>query len=312
MFWLWEQSAWVRSGIRSYSSETQTLSGSSNLLSFASNDQGLEDKRGKSDKEWFYQWLVGLTDGDGCFNIYVNLKKNKITLTFKISLKANNIQVLHYIKKQLGVGTVRSDKQGMAHFLIRDKRSIETILIPIFDTYSLLTNKEFSYLKFKRSLEVWNSEMSQADKASIIHAIHLEPLPANYVSSSWLTGTNPISKPWLVGFIEAEGSFYLTLKEEGRLAHGFGLTQKLDKIVLVGIRTVLKIEANVKWNSKGFWGLDSTNSNSLKVIKDYFFKTMKSRKALEFRVWSRSFRHKGQYEKLLKIKELIDKIRNSD
>jgi hypothetical protein len=79
---------------------------------------------------------------------------HKITLTFKISLKDNNIQCLYYIKKQLGVGTVRSDKQGMANFIIRDKRSIETILIPIFNKYSLLTSKEFSYQKFKDAFKV--------------------------------------------------------------------------------------------------------------------------------------------------------------
>ena len=40
-----------------------------------------------------------------------------------------------------------------------------------------------------------------------------------------------MTKPWLVGFIEAEGSFYLTNKDSNRRVHGFGITPKLDEIV---------------------------------------------------------------------------------
>jgi len=41
-----------------------------------------------------------------------------------------------------------------------------------------------------------------------------------------------ISKSWLVGFVEAEGSFYLVTKDTNIIVHGFGITQKLDKVVL--------------------------------------------------------------------------------
>ena len=41
-----------------------------------------------------------------------------------------------------------------------------------------------------------------------------------------------MTKPWLVGFIEAEGSFYLVSKTPTRIVHGFGLTPKLDSVVL--------------------------------------------------------------------------------
>jgi hypothetical protein len=37
---------------------------------------------------------------------------------------------------------------------------------------------------------------------------------------------------------------------------------------------------------------------------------MKGTKSFEYRVWARSFRHKGNYEKLLKIKNLLHKIRS--
>ena len=41
-----------------------------------------------------------------------------------------------------------------------------------------------------------------------------------------------MSKSWLIGFTEAEGSFYIVKKGEKRLVHAFEITPKLDVIVL--------------------------------------------------------------------------------
>jgi hypothetical protein len=82
----------------------------------------------------------------------VNVKEKKVGFTYKLSQKKNNKQVLHYMKKNLGVGSVREDKRGMAHYLIRDRESIKRVLIPLFDENTLLTSKEDSYKKFKQCL----------------------------------------------------------------------------------------------------------------------------------------------------------------
>jgi hypothetical protein len=55
-----------------------------------------------------------------------------------------------------------------------------------------------------------------------------------------------ISKSWLVGFTEAEGSFYLVLKGTERLVHAFELTQKQDRIVLEGIAKILHMNVTDK------------------------------------------------------------------
>jgi len=70
-------------------------------------------------------------------------------------------------------------------------------------------------------------------------------MPRNYISPIWnkinykkmeKEKVNIImSKSWLIGFTEAEGSFYLTKKGPERMIHAFEITQKLDKIVLEAI-----------------------------------------------------------------------------
>src|SRR5690606_17408230 len=120
-----------------------------------------------------------------------------------------------------------------------------------------------------------------------------------------------VSKPWLVGFIEAEGSFFLVSKSSNRIVHAFGLTQKLDQIVLEGIRLVLGVSTKVVYKEKyNHYILDTTNSRAILNIIDYFNNSMKGMKAVEYKIWSRSFNNKGNYEKLAKIREQLRKLRS--
>ena len=73
-----------------------------------------------------------------------------------------------------------------------------------------------------------------------------------------------MTKPWLVGFIEAEGSFYLVSKDSARIVHGFALTQKADSVVLDAIKFTLHIPTSVKLKSKhSYYILDTTNSGAI-------------------------------------------------
>lgn len=117
-----------------------------------------------------------------------------------------------------------------------------------------------------------------------------------------------ISKSWLVGFTEAEGSFYLVLKGKERLIHAFELTHKLDRIVLEGIAKILHMNVTDK---KTYSTVVTSNKTNIIYIIEYFRDTMKGMKSLEYRIWSRSFSKKKQdYATLLKTRELMRSIRS--
>ena len=120
-----------------------------------------------------------------------------------------------------------------------------------------------------------------------------------------------MTKPWLVGFIEAEGSFYLVSKTPTRIVHGFGLTPKLDSVVLEGIKLILHIPTAVKFKSKhNHYILNTTNSRAIENIISYFHNTMKGMKSVEYRIWGRSYaKHKGDYLKLSEIRDIIRKLK---
>jgi len=96
---------------------------------------------------------------------------------------------------------------------------------------------------------------------------------------------NVVSKAWLIGFIEAEGSFYLTNKDSKRIVHGFGITQKLDEIILQAIALILHISNPVRYKEiHNYYILDTTNSRAIENIIVYFRDTMKGVKSLEYRI----------------------------
>ena len=283
------------------------------------NEEHLNEKNNK--KSSFEQWLVGFTDGDGNFSI--TNQGDKWGLSFKLAQSRYNLRVLNYIKKELGVGSITKDNNKGQYF-IRDRKHIESIIMPIFDKYPLLTTKYFDYVKLKKALAILNNiNLSKEDKNAKLIDIKNSKVDLNYVSPAWtnvispLTSVNSLynimSKSWLVGFIEAEGSFYLTNKDSNRIVHGFGLTQKLDPIVLQGIGLMLHINNSVKYKElHNHYILDTTNSRAIENIMVFFKDTMKGVKSLEYRIWARSYtKNKGNYDKLYEIRNTIRKLRKN-
>jgi hypothetical protein len=74
-------------------------------------------------------------------------------------------------------------------------------------------------------------------------------------------------------------------KDCNRIVHGFGITQKLDRIVLEAIRSVLHISTTVKDKSKdNYHTLDTTNSRAIENIIDYFKNNLIGMKAVEYKI----------------------------
>lgn len=272
----------------------------------------------KNSKIWFDLWLVGITDAEGTFGFYN--QNGKWSLLYKIALSRYNLKTLYYIKKQLGIGSVTKDN-NKAQFIIRDREKLAKFIFPLFDKYPLLTSKYFNYLKLKKAFLILNNtNLTKDEKDKELLFLKKELLPKNYISPALnhiklpIKNTNCIkhiiSKPWLVGFVEGEGSFYLVSKNSTRIVHGFGITQKLDSIVLEAIRSILGISTKVRKSKYNFYIIDTTNSRSIENIIKYFQNTMKGMKSVEYRIWARSYyKHKGNYIKLVKIRDIIRNIR---
>ena len=269
-------------------------------------------------KDNFHQWLVGFTDGDGSFTIYRS-KDGKWTLFFKLTQSTYNLRLLYFVKTQLGFGSVSINTNNInADFRIRDRKTIGSVILPIFDKYPLLTSKYYSYYKFREAYHILeNNNLTNQEKDRLLLDLINKQMPDNYVSPAWevvnfeVNNTNEaklvMSKYWLIGFTEAEGSFYLVSKTSIRIVHAFEITQKLDVIVLKAISLILGINIMKK---RTYYVAITTNSRAIENIISYYHNCIKGMKAVEFRIWARSYtNHKGNYEKLSKIREVVRNLR---
>lgn len=133
----------------------------------------------------FNEWLVGLVDGDGCFHVYINNEGTKISFKLKIVQSVYNEKLIHYIKKELGVGNINKSG-GMINYEITNKKNIKEIILPIFDNYKLLSSKRFNYLKFKECILIMDNEnLSRELKIDLIKFIKKIDIPKNYKSDAF-------------------------------------------------------------------------------------------------------------------------------
>ena len=169
----------------------------------------------------FLEWFVGFTDAEGSFSINPTLTQNGSTLSkvgfmFKIALHIDDEKVLRYISAKLGVGGVRLYKNECI-FSVTDKKGI-LLLISIFDKYNLNTSKYLDYLDFKQAFICYVNRNNKLDgEINITSEVIKNKIIElkNKMNTNRTNFDRPesskiiITKYWLLGFIEGDGSFFI-------------------------------------------------------------------------------------------------------
>ena len=153
----------------------------------------------------FYKWFSGFTDAEGTFMIVSQVKG--FSFKFSIGLHIDDLNVLNYIKDQLGFGNVYSSYNS-CHFNVTKKEDILK-LINIFDIYLLNSTKRFDYLDFKKAYYLYHNkdELTQELRNQILY---IKNNMNNFRKNFEILQEFNISKEWLLGFIEGDGSFSLS------------------------------------------------------------------------------------------------------
>lgn len=95
----------------------------------------------------------------------------------------------------IGVGSVSvtKDKINTAEYRVRDIKHIILYILPIFDTFPLLTSKYFDYKKFREAILIMNNnELTKEQKYDMIYKIKKQVMPDNYYSPAWTIINNVV------------------------------------------------------------------------------------------------------------------------
>lgn len=192
----------------------------------------------------FIEWFVGLCEAES--NFLIRIRKNEsggvigFEFVFRIALHLDDRKVLELIKETLNCGRLNTERNTLV-FSISRLSDIETILIPLFEQFSLNTMKYLDYLDFKKAffmfkhrkdgvlnlqdvyLDIINLKNSMNDKRTnfLLPEFHAIRITGNY----------------LVGFLEGDGSFYLN--KHDMTVHVSLVTLSENRAVLEEIRKFL-------------------------------------------------------------------------
>ena len=128
------------------------------------------------------QWIVGFTDGEGCFNLDVHVKKDmkwglQIQPEFTIVQHEIDIEVLYALKTYFNCGSVsknRSDRNGIRyHYKVKSVHQRTENIVPFFEKHLLQTKKSKEFEVFKKICVLMHSNYHRNSLSNFLEIIDL-------------------------------------------------------------------------------------------------------------------------------------------
>lgn len=221
----------------------------------------------------FLQWLIGFTEGEGCFSV-----AKRGDLSFVITQSSEDVKILNYVKNNLGFGKVikQSIKGNTHRFVVQDMVHLKLISL-LFNGNMVFPTRTTRFLTFLSSL----NEKLLKKGLPVIVPIYATVLPS-------------LTDCWLAGITDGEGSFTCSILGNSPSAYRFRyiLTQKhdankniLDHIINLFCELGAK-GAVVPHSAEGVWEVRVNGVKNCKGLFKYFDEyTLKTNKAASYLKW---------------------------
>ena len=195
----------------------------------------LADKNILKDPE-FLTWFSGFVDAEGCFNLKKDPRRSKSPFFFEflINLHIDDRKVLEYIQTRLNIGKI-NNIGDTSRFSVSTKSGVLQI-INILTQYSLKTTKRLDFEDWQKAFQLYHKESTMGRGEDVIPTIDKikEGMNRGRLYEIHDSNNTSITKYWLLGFIEGEGSFNI-VKDEFITTFCLGQVSKdrplLEKIV---------------------------------------------------------------------------------
>lgn len=163
------------------------------------------------------QWLIGFTEAEGCFKVkpkYRNGKTNvhSFNFEFEIHLHIDDVKVLKKICDFLGIGKVYERESSKSCSFVVGNEGALRVLIDIFKRYPFNGIKLLDFIDFQEAFFLYFDRPGKLDEELISKILKLKSgmnkgredfsMPSDHIVK--------ITKYWLLGLIEGEGSFSLS------------------------------------------------------------------------------------------------------
>lgn len=207
-------------------------------------------------KGFIEPFFVGLFDGDGSVQVnHWRRKKLEFRLVIKLKYTPANLEMLKIIRNFIGGNVVISkytvETDRYSDFILWKVDKIEDVrrIISIFDRYPLLTSGKLLQYRFMLYCLLHNDVSLYLKERNLKYNERFTVI--NQRSNQRILQL-PYFKPWLSGFIEAEGCF--SLRKKGN--NSFSISQKYDLYILESIRQYFRANNIIRTQSVNIYILE--------------------------------------------------------
>jgi hypothetical protein len=157
----------------------------------------------------FLTWFIGFVEGDGSFII-----TNRNEFQFVITQSSQDLLVLEYISKNLGLGKIIRQSNRTHRLIVQDIQSIYLIIL-LFNGNIILPSRKKNFKKF---IDNFNLKINLGK----IKYSYVKPMVNNLLPST--------TNSWITGFTDAEGCFTVSfLSDSNAFRLRYIVSQKGDR-----------------------------------------------------------------------------------
>ena len=174
----------------------------------------------------FLNWLIGFSEGDGSF--IVNKRGD---LHFVIVQDTRDKQVLDFIQQELNMGKVLVQGKTTSRFIIQDKLGLYLISL-IFNGNIRTPDKLKSFNEFLKALNI-NVQKTRGRALNKLNQFELTRDIYQDIEPSDKTKEITLNDTWLIGFVDAEGCFHVSLSLKDNLYRVKGFLRYYILVILI-------------------------------------------------------------------------------
>lgn len=188
-------------------------------------------------------FISGFVDGEGSFIVHVIRRSTRskigwvVDIRFSIELHQKDRAILELIRSNLGgIGKIYKGRENSSLFAVTSLQEMNQVLFPFFEMYPLITQKKADFILFKETGELMVNKQHLTLKG-LEHIVSIRASINKGMSDDLkqaFPNIVPVKRPlivnqvikdpnWLVGFISAEGCFYINLKNNPKMKTGYSV-----------------------------------------------------------------------------------------
>jgi hypothetical protein len=244
----------------------------------------------------FIAFLVGLIDGDGYISI-TKTTKGFITIRLVICLSLEDISSLEFIYSVLKIGKIqiyRDIKNPICKLTI-NKTDLQEIIFPLLIHHNIFFLTESRRAQFDLAMFILKNEIKHYNQISQIKEIptifELPKTALEYLSLAFF-------KNWLVGFTNAEGSFFIKKNNDGC----FQLKQRIHLQLFEAIKLLFNTKRNISIEKDRYNQFSVSSKTDIQTVINFFsfsgLHPLIGLKYIQYLKWITSLQNSIRYKNL--------------